>query len=593
MANSWTQNESDLKPPRRLKPFAGFLAQPSVIARALASPWTWICAFVCVAIVMLIVPLRLPLGGYYWDVTLYPDAAWRIANGQKPHVDFFTPAGALEYYSFALLQWLLPNGHMLLLSNWCIQLLALPVLAAIVHQIDPREHAIRLGLVLPYLLFAALPLNTTEVYPLAGFDGFGIYNRHIAQLMYLLVAAILFNAPSRAQTLTLALIVLALFFTKITGFVIGLALIAHALMAGILKLRSVFIAMAIVVATALMLELATGIVSAYLFDIVTLLQINQGSLISRLRVPLTIHLDIILPSLVLAGLLVWNKRMVLVALATSGTLVSTCQRIQDVFNLKGVWLLSITLVALVFESQNSGSQEFIFLWPLFLLIASKWMTETGKLRFAVLALIVVATVPTANAYIHRAIRTTGVAFAYKPLNLPELGALGLVSGKPELVARAFAMNGHYAATKSAYERLAAHELDSSHLLYSEIDFHLAWLISVEQVVKSIRAFEAARKIHIESIMTLDFVDPVAFTMQRQPARLVSIGMMAGRTIPPLDARRLAAIRDADGILAPRCPVTPTRAYLLELFKPALENREKITLTPCWDIYLKHARQQTR
>lgn len=586
MVNSWAQNETELSSMRRLASRAGFASAHSAVVRAIASPWTWIVAFVLFAWIALIAPLRLPLGGYYWDVALYPDAAWRIANGQKPHVDFFAPAGALEYYSYALLHWLFPNGHMLLLSNWCILFVALPVLAAIVRQIDPADIVLRLGVVLPFLMFLALPLNTTEVYPLAGFDGFGIYNRHVSQLIYLLVAAILFIPTGCTQTLVLAILLPALFFTKITGLFIGLALIGHAFAAGSIRFKNLIGALAIAALLILTIDLTTGIVSAYLSDIAILLQINKSSLISRLRVPLTVHMDIILPSLLLAGLLIFYKRDTFKALFADRHADTLHVRAVAVLKLHGAWLLSLLAVALVFESQNSGSQEFIFLWPLFLLIARTWMVRSGPLRFAVLALIVVATLPTANAYLHRAIRTAAVALAYRPLALPQVGALGRVTGKPELVERALAMNAHYAATKPAYERLAALDLDSSHLLYSEIDFHLAWLISVEQAVKAIGMFEKNHHIHIKSLMTLDFVDPVTFSLQRQPVRLVSIGMMAGRTIPPLDARRLAAAREADAVLAPRCPVTPTRTYLLSYFAPALEGREKVTLTPCWDMYLK-------
>lgn len=590
---NWAQNRTAIAVPQARPSSAIPVLEQRFLLRLALSPWTWLSAFLVLATLSLLVPMRLPLGGYYWDVALYPDAAWRITNGQIPHVDFFTPVGALEYYPYFLLERIFPDGHILLLSNWSILLVTVPLMALIIRQIQPQDPRLTLGLLLPFLMFSAMPLNTTEVYPLAGFDGFGIYNRHIAQLMYMLVAAILFVKDARTEIAVLAVLILALFFTKITGFVIGMALIGHALLAGALYWRNVVLAATIAAATLLAIDLSTGLVRAYLADVTILLQINKGGLISRLRSPVTTHLDIILPALVLATLLLWIKRNNLASILKTSSIKTMGERLRRISNLDGAWLITITMAALVFESQNSGSQEFIFLWPLFLYIARNWWHERGWLRFSVLALIVVASLPTANAYIQRAIKTVAVGLAYKPLNVPALDKLGMVTGKPELVERAFQMNEHYAATKNAYERLAARNLDSSHLLYSEIDFHLAWLISIQQAVKSIASYESHNRLRLGSIMTLDFVDPVNAILKREPVRLVSIGMMAGRTIPPLDNRRLTAARNADAVLAPRCPVTPTRAYLIDYFAPVLEGRTRVQLTPCWDMFIKPGFQKRK
>ena len=37
------------------------------------------------------VPLRLPLGAFYWDAAVYLDAFQRIHIGQMPAVDLFAP----------------------------------------------------------------------------------------------------------------------------------------------------------------------------------------------------------------------------------------------------------------------------------------------------------------------------------------------------------------------------------------------------------------------------------------------------------------------------------------------------------------------
>ena len=77
-------------------------------------------------------------------------------------------------------------------------------------------------------------------------------------------------------------LVLVLFLVKITGFVAAGLLCLAALAAGRIRLFGA-IASAVIFAAALGgLELATGMISAYLADIVALLDINDSSLASRL-----------------------------------------------------------------------------------------------------------------------------------------------------------------------------------------------------------------------------------------------------------------------------------------------------------------------
>ena len=40
----------------------------------------------------LAIAMHFAIGPSYWDLSIYLDAAHRIANGQKPNVDFLTPA---------------------------------------------------------------------------------------------------------------------------------------------------------------------------------------------------------------------------------------------------------------------------------------------------------------------------------------------------------------------------------------------------------------------------------------------------------------------------------------------------------------------
>lgn len=588
-SDTMTDNSSAYIPRagRRPAPAQGALpgAVRTSVIQAAISPWTWIYCFLIAAFVLLLVPLNLPIGGYYWDITLYPDAAWRIANGQIPHVDFFAPVGAFGYYAFAILQRVFPNGHLLLLADWSVLLAALPLFVCTIRQIDRESRFIALFLTLPFLLFAGIPLNTTEVYPLAGMDGFGIYNRQISVLLYVLVSVLLFVPDMRSQILLLAGLLLTLFFTKITGFVVGMGLIVHAMTAGLVRPRTMLFAGMIAAGVAFAVEAASGLVSAYMHDLGLLVAMNSDDLISRLRSPIIQHLDVILPMLALAALTGWLARQHVLALFENPLNKGFFARLRTFANLDAVWLVTLLAGAILFESQNSGSQEFILLWPLLFRLLQKWYPEKGVARTAVLVLIAIITLPTVLGTVHRTLRIAGVSLVYSKLDEPVLGKLGEVYGKPELLARAHTMKAYYAGTRPYHERLAARNVQTSHLLFSENDFQLLWMITTADAVKAIRRFEALNRVSLDSLITLDFVDPLTFLLRREPLRHLSIGMMIGRTIPPLRGRRLAAAKKADAVLVPRCPATPTRHHLEKTFAPVLKDRVKVALTPCWDMYV--------
>ncbi|MCC2095472.1 MAG: hypothetical protein KDJ29_01190 [Hyphomicrobiales bacterium] len=557
------------------------------------SPSVWIIAFVATACLALVLPLRLPIGSFYWDVTLYPDAAWRIANGQLPNVAFFTPAGPLEYFGFALLQTLFPNGQILLIANWSVLIVALPLLAGAVAQVSQNSRGLALALVLPFLFFAALPLNTTEVYPMPGIDGYGMYNRHAALLIYVLLTVLLYTDQARAQITLLAGVMLALFFTKITGFLVGVGLITHALVAGLIHRRTVWFASILAAAVALAIDFHSGIVTAYLSDLATLARMNEDGLLSELRKPFLNRLDVIAPITALALFLLWKAKDDILSMVTPRTGAGLWERIQTAANLDGVWLLSLLVACIVYESQNAGSLEFILLWPLLLSILYRRWPLADRNRIAVAILAAIALLPLTTGYANRAIRLAVVGLKYQPLAAPGIGLLGMVKAKPDLIDRARAMNVHYAENKAAYDKLAARGHQQSYLLYSEIDFQLGWMLSTEEAVQAIHAFEKRNNLHLDQIMTLDFIDPLPALLGRRPVLHMSIGRSEGRTIPSLDEKRMRAALGADAILAPRCPVTATRRYLVQMFEPVLKQRVKQRLSPCWDIYLKPSLARAR
>ena len=242
-----------------------------------------IAAFALAAIAALSLPLRLPLGPNAWDTAVYLDAVQRIRMGQVPSLDFFAPVGPLGYYGAALLDTLFPSAQPMLLVNWALLPVLLPMLALLCAHIEARSRRMALALLLPFLLFASLPINLHSLYPMPGFDGYGHYNRHVALLLYLLIATLLFVQDRRLTTGMVAGLMLTLFLVKITGAVTGTLMVGYAILAGRLRLRlrDAVVAAALVLAALGALDLATGLVRAYIADILALLALNTGALLPR------------------------------------------------------------------------------------------------------------------------------------------------------------------------------------------------------------------------------------------------------------------------------------------------------------------------
>ena len=318
--------------------------------RVVLTPGFWLVSLVLLCAVLLLLPVKLAIGGYYWDVYLYPDAAWRIANGQIPSVDFFIPAGALEYYTYALLSAVFPQGQQLLMAQWGLLLVSLPLMAWTLRDLPRENPFLSLAVVLPFVFFSFVPLNTKEVYPLAGVDGYGIYNRHTCLLLYIMVTAFVFVPAGRKLAILTGLIFTALFFTKITGAFIALIIIAQAVLCGRLDRKALALAAGCFAAICVLIEFPTGMVSAYLRDIVTLVGMNAGGLIERLRSPVVMYLDILAPLIILSGLLIWVDRAKLAFLMSQAAGLQFRIRLARLCGHDSIWILVIVAAGILFET---------------------------------------------------------------------------------------------------------------------------------------------------------------------------------------------------------------------------------------------------
>ncbi len=550
-----------------------------LFARLAGSPFVWICAFLALVVAGLSLPLRLPLGPNAWDTVLYLDAAQRIHVGQAPALDFFAPVGPLGYYLAAGLDALFPRAQPMLWVNWALLPVLLPLLALLMADVAPRSRRQALALLLPFLMFASLPVNLHSLYASPGFDGYGYYNRHTSLLLYVLIATLLFARHRWLRIGLVAALMLALFLVKITGAVTGTLLVGYALFAGRMRLRDVAAAAALVVAALAGLELATGIVSAYIVDILKLLKLNTGALLPRFLTVASVKFNVVGPAaLLLCALAVaaWRDGL-------PRSLAGWRALADSPFG----WLAAVLAAWTFFETQNTGSLEFIGLWPVLLLLLGEWWPRRDDgLRPIVLVLVLAVSLPTAVIYLERSMRALMSAPGYAALDAPELGPLGRVSVKPDIAARAAAMIDHYAAQQAAYEDLIRRDLAPSYNLYSEIDYQATWLLELQQGARAIKAWEAATGRRLNGSFTLDFTDPMNRLLDRHPPRKVPLAIDPGRSTPPLDVDTLAELGRTDAILVPKCPPTAARQMIRDHFAKALEGRERIALAPCWDMYLR-------
>lgn len=541
---------------------------------SMTSPTFWIAAFLVMVVLGLALPVRLPLGPNYWDTDIYLDAAQRIQLGQIPNIDFFTSIGSLGFYLTAWIRALFPQAQPALLANWAIVPIALPIVALIVRDVDLRSRRLALALLIPFLFLTSLPINLHSLYPSPGFDGFGYYNRHVALLLYLLLAALLFVENRALLTTLVAVLMLALFLVKVTGPVSGAALVGYAVLAGRMRLRDAVTAASVVIACLLLIELTTGIVYAYVEDILNLAMLNSASFLRRFLTLGSIKFNVIAPCLALIGVL---------ALAARRDRLSPATLLSSPLG----WL-SASLFALVLgETQNSGSLEFIGLWPVLILVLKDYYPRADdRLRTWVLVLVMAVSLPSAIIFLERGARALASAPRYQELEVPDVGPLGRVSLKPELAERAIAQIERYPKYKEAYQDLARRGLLPSATLFSEIDHQATWLLEVQQGVGAIKRWEASNQRQLNGFFALDFVNPFNHLLGRAAPLHVALGIDTDRTNPKVTREMLEALRNIDAIMRPKCPFELKRAAIWSQFSQALEGRQLIALSPCWDMYLK-------
>jgi hypothetical protein len=544
---------------------------------------------VVLVLASLLVTIPMPIGPMYWDHYIYLDAANRIFDGQMPSVDFFTPAGGLGYYLFALFLEVFPKGHPLLLASWSLLAVTGPLMAIVVWEVQKRSSITAYALLLPFLLFSILPFNTGDFYPYPGSDGFGIYNRQVCQLLYVLACALLYVSDQRKLAISVALLMLSLLFIKVTGVVAGTVLCVTAFASGRLHLRSAILAALVFCGCIAALELTTGMVTAYIADILALLEVNNTSLLPRLVQAASLNFGIVAVSGILCITLLWQRwddlHKDMTILFGQRSLSALCRTIDQ----PALWLAAFIAAGLLFESQNTGSQAFIFLWPLLvsILAESHARSRAAPPFLIMIALALAIAAPPAVLIVQKSGRAWIGMLNGELLENRNLATMGAVNVRDIQLQRADRMRESYIEDRAAYETIASSGELPSFLLYSDFDFQTLWLQSADSVMSALHDYEAANGVRFETIMNIDFINPFPWLMNRHAPKYIAIGADPYRAVPEPDEKVIAAVAASDIALYPTCPPTTARLKLFSLYQPILaKTHRRIALTPCFDAFIR-------
>ena len=552
-----------------------------------ALPWLFLAAAPILAVVLLSLPLRAPIGAMYWDTFTYYDAANRMFTGQMPAIDFFTPAGPLGYAIAAIWIGLFPSGQPSLLIHWSTMTVTVPLMALVLAGLPRAPRALGLWLVMPFLLFSLLPFNGKEFSSFPGSDAFGFYNRQTCLILFPLISGLMFTRHRGVLVSLITLSMFVLFFWKITGFLAAGLICAFALLAGRVRLRDAALAAVLFAILLALIEVSTGIVTSYIADVLTLVGMNSGTLLPRVAQALSINFGITAALGILIGALLIAGRSELRSAFAKALHERSTTSVAAFLDRPAFWLAAITVAGVFFETQNTASQAMIFVWPALLGALLTLPAWTGGSRSVIVIATLIGAVylPPAVSIIERAARAYVGGLRYVPLEHANLKTLGAVTTRPSVLTRSAVMTDIYARHRPAYEDIAALDELPGSVLYSDFDFQIAYLQTVDRAIGSLHALEAKNGVRFNTIMSLNFTNPFPWLMDREAPLHITVGADPFRAVPTPDSDVQRAVSAVDIALMPTCPPTNANSRLLALYSDGLSNHRRIKLDECYDAFV--------
>ena len=507
-------------------------------------------------------PLEVPLGESFWDTYIYIDGAHRISVGQEIYRDFHAPVGPLNYILFDLLGSLFPQGNVALTIQWCLMLVTIPVMAAICWFAQERGPFAAMALLLPYLALSILPFNTMSWNAFPGIDGFGYYNRHSAVLLYLLVATLFFVRSQVTLVALVSLLLLSLALIKINGFAVAGLILALALASRRIGFAASLAVAAICLGIVLAVELLTGSMSDYIVSMWRLFNNNEAVLLPNLLTTVSARFDVIFGASLLVLYLVAARLRgganLLLAFDRDWPRPVSPNRLDQDW----VWLATLIVADIVFESQNFGGAAFVFVWPLLLVLFLAMTPERQARLTPLVVLIALVSLPTMTKLIHSTARAAATSVRDAPLGTENLPSNMRFSAKALTLDAAEKARPVMIEGRETYEDYADSNILPAYWLYFDHRFQVTVLKTMDEAIEAIRDREARLGRHYEVIDVRDFANPITAVMGRTPARGISIGGDPFRAVLPMTEEEAAALAQTDLVLLPVCPVTTARKKLL-------------------------------
>jgi len=531
---------------------------------------------VCVAAATIKV---IPFGRAFWDFLFIQDGVYRIGLGQAPHLDFMMPIGSLTLYATYVGERLFPGGQPFIGLHALMWLLMLPPLA----MLAPRfETGARFFAALALLALMVLAPFTVDKTNLSEISYFASYNRFVAGFLFLL--GLWYVLPKSAwDAPLLGYLIGLLLFLKVTAAGVAIGILFAACVLRRAKWRQAFLALVGLAVVGASMEAATGIISAYWRDVLTMVRVNQGQGLYALGfaafrnwAPLTIGAGI-------AALTLRTLWLGHTARAKSPGSVWNWLQAQA-FTVDMVVLLGAALAA---ESQNTGGVGVVaasavlfhpdikrqrpnrligttllgaaLLLPILDVAVSRTLTiiqreRVGSYDNGFSALMPGVRVPAA---------TLAGAALIRRLSHEWLGLISEVQGKRFSIDNDPSSNAPAAA--------------------------VAWSQDVVEAAEIFRAQGLGNT--AGRYTTLAFTDQFSRLLGLTPARGVMLAVQVARTIPIFDLRGASRyLAQADGAFLSTCVLSaggePT---IRTIFQPVLDAEfERHPLNACWDFYSRKA-----
>jgi hypothetical protein len=547
-----------------------------------SAPFGIVAAIVAAAAIGLAFSQRIgfvPVGLYTTDYVFLAEGAERIARGQTPHADFSAPVGPLVFALVALARRLPFLGPDLFAANLLMwTLVALP--AAIVAA-RLRSVSLALGFLAIAALVTLSPFNLEEMTGACEVNHNGIYNRHGAALLFVTFVAGLTRPRAPAlDGVLFAWLVAAMLLTKVTYGIAGAAFIAIACLFSAARLRAALVAALLLAVAALVLEAATGLVSAYARDLAAMARLNAGGIAAYLRSAVWNHAPVLLVAVGLIAALARAPLQAAISKARTGSSVEAWRSLET-----PVLAAACLLLTLWTESQSTGGAGLVGLSAL--AFAPRLAEGRGKAwALALAAGLVLLTIGLfADQVLRRGRCLVDQAPEYRPH--PALDALA-----PGLRVSP----GRLSAAELAARLWRDHRPLADEAYRSGFDFHLeSYGAPVSFVANALLAHEAVGRLRalgldrgLRHATTLSFVDDFSPRLALPPAPGTKLALDPYRTIGPLSKVEAAAyLGPVDAAFERTCAAPLHARQIADFFRAALEEAfTPVVLTPCWTVHLR-------